>query len=113
MDAQDTILKMIGNWTVVLALPPLLGYVIFYSTRSPWWKTPIGISMLVQKVLLTLLVIVIVIGLYWPDMPGREVIRLVIFVACVVAFWWDFIQALRIQYQVRHPAKADPPATQD
>lgn len=105
---DDSVLKMFGNWVVWLALLPLIGFVVVYSTRSPWRSTWIGIALLLQKVLLTLLVIVILIGLFWPEMPGREIIRLVVFLACVVTFWLDFIQALVIQHRARHPKRDDP-----
>lgn len=69
--------------------------------RMPWWRTPEGRMILAKDVVLLLVLGLAVIGTFVPDMPGRNIVRLVVWSAVPVVFWWKTVLFYRRQAEGR------------
>lgn len=88
---------LLGNVFTVAGWLACLLFVVFYATRSSWRVHLVGRSLMYQSVALLLTLSVVIIGLWWPDMPGRVAIRLVCYGGLVFTTWRMFFTLLRYQ----------------
>lgn len=81
-----TDLLIIGSW---------LGALVFVAqyTRVNWRATPAGINVMAFMAVIAAVLTLAVIGLAWPDMPGRPTLRLLSWAAIFTVIWhriWTF-----------------------
>lgn len=95
---------------VVIALPAAVLYPIVYALNSRWWKTSIGVALLVKAtglaIMLAFTAALLVLG---PDYPGRTTIKNVGITLIAVGVWAAFLAMLR-EYHLR-PAQPKRRAT--
>lgn len=93
---HETTLLAIANYVILSSFVPLVVFIIIYSSR-PWRTSGIGIGYMVQKFSMAVLMLFILASVILPDFPGREWIRLVVYVAVVATFWFDVVQVTHVQ----------------
>lgn len=98
---SDLMSRVIGDTILVILLVPLVLFIFLYGTRSPWRLTPLGRSLMLQKLLLVLLVGFSLFSTIVHDYPGYVWIRILIYLAVAAALWTD-VYLLR-QVQKRYP----------
>jgi hypothetical protein len=77
-----------------------LGIFIFrYAFFSPFNKTPEGITVMLTKVAMFLILGFGALGLFYPDYIGRPWIRLVLYASLLLFFTVDLILLWRIQHK--------------
>lgn len=102
----------LGTRIVVLsAALPLTAFIYFYATEPHgprWWQrhysnlwrsTPIGTTLMYQKIAMLLLILLVAASMFLGDYPGREFIRAAVYVAIVSLFWRVLFTLRRIQKQ--------------
>ncbi len=80
-------------WSVVAGLT----FVIAYAMTQPWWKSPIGRHMMSFMAGFTLILILSMLGYFFPDMPGRTEVRLFTWALIPILFTWRTVILLRIK----------------
>lgn len=97
MTLTDTV-NNIANFVVLAYLIPLVAFIFLYATRSPWKVTELGQALMVQKLALTIIVVVLCFSYFLGvDYPGREYIRLFAFFAVFITLIIDVANLLRYQ----------------
>lgn len=90
-------LNIIANFIVLIGWLPALLFVVFYGMRSKWRATLAGRTLMYQSFGFWLVMTVVLIGIWFPDMPGRSLIRLLAYGFLVITMWRMFITLLRYQ----------------
>lgn len=100
LDHQGT--ELIGSLILLAGLPGLLIFVILYAWRSPW-RSNLGGRVIMQLAVTELAVLVLAGGqaIWGTEWPGRDWIRLFIYLAMFIAFW-------RLAYTVDKVQKMPP-----
>lgn len=88
-------------WLYLLVAIPYTAFVLLYATRSKWWVSPLGRSLLLSKSVIALLASNAVLGLALGNYPGRDVVRGVIVGSAIVAGWYQLSALIRIQQEER------------
>jgi hypothetical protein len=88
-----------GNVIVVSFLIPLLIFIVRYARYSPWHDTALGRNVLYQKSAISLVVLILLLGLFYPDFTLRSEIRFVAYAAVAYSFWFDVVTLIKIQRQ--------------
>jgi hypothetical protein len=92
------------NWAVWMYLAVAVPYTLFvvlYATRSRWWVSNIGRSLLLSKGVIALLSIHVVVSLAFPSYPGQEAVRLLVVGGAIVAGWWQLALLVKEQQRAR------------
>lgn len=71
---------------LAVAVPYSL-FVILYATRSPWYRTGIGRSLLLSKAVIAVLSVNAVLGLAFGPYPGQGVVRAFVVGGAIIAGW--------------------------
>lgn len=90
-------------WLYVLVAVPYTLFVVLYATRSPWYRTAIGRSLLLSKIVIATLSIHAVLSVIFGDYPLKEAVRMFVVGAAIVAGWSQLILLVIEQYRARHP----------
>lgn len=96
MNRADPI-NIIANIVVIAGWLPSLLYVVLYFLRSKWRATMVGRALMYQSVAFFLVMTVVLIGIWFPDMPGRATIRLVSYLIMVGTVWRMLVVLRRYQ----------------
>lgn len=108
-DQADAILYMIASAIAVSAIIPLSLFVYYYGSKpvpghkhrrrysSIWRLTDIGRTMMYQKVAWIVFLIFIAVQIYVPRYPGKEEIRMAIYICLVFLFWRMFYTLRKTQ----------------
>lgn len=75
----------------LLVLVPYTLFVVLYATRSPWYRSAMGRSLLLSKSVIAALAWNAVLALWLGDYTGRGVIRVFIVGGAIVAGWAQLI----------------------
>jgi hypothetical protein len=89
----------------LLVLIPYTAFVVLYATRSPWWETGMGRSLLLSKTVIAALSWNAVLALWLGEYPGRDIVRGLIVGAAIVAGWSQLYLLVREQHAARHLAR--------
>lgn len=87
----------LGNIIATSYLVPLVLFVFRYWTRSPWWKTDLGVALMAQKIAFIAIFLLLDLGYFFHDWPGRAAVRLVLFGVVLVSLWLDQVNLNRYQ----------------
>lgn len=98
----------LGNLLATSYLVPLLTFVIRYWRRSPWWKTDLGVALMVQKIAFILIFILADIGFFFHEWPGRAAARFVVYGFVAVSLWLDNVNLARYQRRYHHDRRVSP-----
>lgn len=80
---------------------PYTAFVVLYSTRSPWYATGLGRSLLLSKTVIAALAINAVLSLWLGEYPGKEIVRVFIVGGAIVAGWSQLILLIIEQHRAR------------
>jgi hypothetical protein len=101
---MTTTVQAIGNFFVLSAILPLGLFIYRYWRYSDWRRDILGVSLMTQKITMTLLMLFIIISLgveiFLGHWEGREWVRLLFFGIVIATFWNDYIQLIRIQREL-------------
>lgn len=76
-------------------------FILFYHQRYQWWRNSVGRHMMSFMAGLTAILDLSLIGQMWPEMPGRQEIRILVWVLIPFLFTWRLILLLTVkQYGV-------------
>lgn len=85
---------------LVLAIIPIVLFIVHYFLFSPWRATTEGKTMMGQKVaILSVLTLAFLARTFGRDYWGREALTLVVYGALVYFFWKTFLELRRVQKQ--------------
>lgn len=87
-------------WYLLVAVPYTL-FVVLYATRSPWYQTALGRSLLLSKTVIATLSIHAVLALWLGPYPGQFILRVFIVGAAIVAGWWQLTLLVLEQNKAR------------
>lgn len=90
-DSVDLIVRVLVLYDAV----PLLLFVLIYQFRVRWWRTSIGRLLMTFLGSLEAILLLTVLSLFWPDMPGRPYIRIGVWTLIGIVFTWFLIGFLR------------------
>lgn len=90
-------LNVVANVFAVLGFLPVMLFVLFYGVRSQWRATLVGRALMYQSAAFTLVLAVVMVGIWWPDMPGRALVRLICYGLLVITMWRMFFTLLHYQ----------------
>lgn len=85
-------------------------FVVLYSVKHRWWHNDFGRHLVALSTCLGLFLTYYGLLVFWPDLPGKDVIRLVLFVALIMVInqrLWVFGRYERARTRERK-AKATP-----
>lgn len=85
---------------LAVAVPYSL-FVILYATRSPWYRTGLGRSLLLSKMVIAVLALNAVLALAFGDYPGREAVRVFVVGGAIVAGWSQLVLLIKEQRRAR------------
>lgn len=91
---------------LAVAVPYTL-FVLLYASRSQWYATPLGRSLLLSKTVLALLSWNAVFSLAFGGYPGQGLVRVLIVGGAIIAGWSQLI--LLIAEQSKQPRADDLP----
>lgn len=92
MDMLDALL-----WAAMVSV---LVYVVQYTLSSPWWRDPVGRTVVAKDLVILMLLLLTCIGLIWPTWltPGEAtVLTAVILVGVSVTMVWRSVVWYRIK----------------
>lgn len=99
------VLHLPSGWTrplimtgVVWAVTAGHLFVIFYHIRHKWWRNSIGRHMMSFMGGLTAILDLSLIAQFWPGMPGREELRILVWMLIPFLFTWRLIILLRVKH---------------
>lgn len=84
-------------WLYLLVAIPYSLFVVLYSTRSPWYATAMGRSLLLSKTVIALLSIHVCLILAFGDYPGSAVVRALVVGGAILAGWTQLFLLIREQ----------------
>lgn len=77
-------------WANISLIAVALLVVVFaalYGARSRWWTNRIGKIYLAKSMVLSLVLVQIAVGVWWPgEYPGRQHVRFAIYTLCAVVY---------------------------
>jgi len=99
----DTAVGWIGFTILVSSIIPIGIFIYRYTMFSPWRLTVLGRSLLYQKIVLFLILLLSLIPVVFGYFSGLLELRLIVYAAVLFTFWNDLYQLLKIQRQYKHP----------
>lgn len=84
----------------IMALVPYTLFIIIYGVRSPWWKTPVGRSLMVSNVVIIMLLGHLLVVITSPY-PGRLFVWAALFVLWMGSGVFQLVMLLRLQRRNR------------
>jgi hypothetical protein len=105
------LIDLVVRAVVLSGALPLAAFIYFYSTEPHgprWWQrhystlwrsTPIGVTLMYQKIAMLTLILLVAASMFLGDYPGRDFIRVIVYVAVVSLFWRVLFTLRRIQKQ--------------
>lgn len=97
-------LLAVGNIIGLSSLVPLVLFAALYFFRSPWWKTDLGVALLMQKLGFIFVFGIIFVGLFAHDWEYRGALRIVLYAIVALSLWLDLGNLIR--YQRKYPVSA-------
>lgn len=103
------LIELATRVVVLSAAVPLIVFIYFYGTEphgKRWWQrhysnlwrsTPIGITLMYQKIAMLSLILLAAASMILGDYLGREFIRVIVYGAVVSLFWRVLFTLRRIQ----------------
>jgi hypothetical protein len=89
-------------WLLALTLCPWLAFVSLYAARSPWWRWPIGRSLMLSKIVIVAVLINGIVGRIWPSYHHlRSVVYVVLIGGSFLAGCYQLLNLRREQRQDR------------
>ena len=80
--------------TVFTYLVPLGIFIGLYA-RSPWTSTELGITLMMQKIIFVVIVMLLILSLWLGDYPARQWLWLAAFIIVDVLLWVDVVNLRR------------------
>ena len=97
---MNDILFWVGTGFVISMIPALTGFLIRYLTRSPWRSTMPGRAVAYLAASLDLALIVGLIYVLFPDLPGWLWVRAIVYGLIAATVWGLLVVLIKMQ---RHP----------
>lgn len=94
---SDRLLDQIVRAEIIVASVPGLLFVILYQIRVKWWRTAIGRMLMSFIGSLECILLLTVLSVFWPDMPGRPYLRVVVWAIIIASFTYMLVAFLRTQ----------------
>lgn len=83
-------------WSVVAGL----AFVVIYAVTQPWWKTPVGRHMMSFMAGMTMILMLSLVGYFFPDIGWRKELRIFTWTLIPFLFTWrTFILLFVKKYQ--------------
>lgn len=98
----DTFVSLTVATEVCIAAAAGLLFVIIYHLRWKWWKSYMGRHMMTFMAGLDAILLLAVVNMFWPGMPGRVPLRLFAWTVIAVLFTWRLIVLVEVR-------REDPP----
>ncbi|HKS46362.1 MAG TPA: hypothetical protein VJT49_14875 [Amycolatopsis sp.] len=95
-------IRLLYELLLVLALIPSFGFVVHYSIVYPWWRSEIGRHIVAFSSSIGALLLHSLIAFLFPTWPGRNWIRLALFIALIVVIWWRWVVFIRVRKEDRN-----------
>lgn len=95
-------------WLYLAVGIPYTLFVILYATRSPWYRTGMGRSLLLSKSVIAALVWNALLGMLFGEFPGRPALRVFIIGGAIVAGWTQLFLLLKEQRAARRCPRDHP-----
>lgn len=92
-------LGFLTDYIALSAILPLGLFVYYYGRYSPWRATNIGRIMMYKQISFIAVFVVIGLGLFFGDYPGRDILRFLVYTAVVIMFWVNFVTMRKVQVQ--------------
>jgi hypothetical protein len=105
MAGEDDVTPVI--WLYLLVLIPYGLFVLLYAFRSPWYRSWLGRSLLLSKLVIALLALNAVLVLAFEDYPGRDFVRAFVVGGAIVAGWSQLFLLIREQRAARRCNQGD------
>lgn len=96
--------------TVVLYLAvaaPYTLFVILYATRSPWYRSVLGRSLLLSKAVIAALAWNAVLAFAFGDYPGRDAVRVFVVGGALLAGWTQLWLLIHEQRAARRERRSN------
>lgn len=105
----DTAMSNVAEIFLFTAAALSLVFVVLYQLLARWERSPFGVHTMISHIILFLILTMGVgASVFGDNFPGRQVMRVVIFLACVVVLVHQIYLLLREQINSR---SAPPPTT--
>lgn len=88
-------------WLLFAAWLPYTLFVLLYTTRSPWYASALGRSLVLSKLVIAVLLSSSLLTQVFGDYPGRLAVRVFLFAGAITAGWYQLIVLVRLQRQAR------------
>lgn len=95
-------------WLYLSVAIPYSLFVILYATRSPWYKTGMGRSLLLSKTVIAVLSIHAVLSLLFPHYPGQDSVRGFVVGGAIIAGWSQLVLLFIEQERARRCPESTP-----
>ena len=73
-------------------------FVVVYHLRTRWWKSAIGRHMMSFMAGLTAIIALALISNFYPEMPGRALLRILCWTLIPALFGWRLVILLRVKH---------------
>jgi hypothetical protein len=98
-------LDSVGNAGYFAAVVGANLFVILYSTLAKFWKTASGWHIFSFMVVIALIMNHSVVGIYFPDYPGRDIVRAILYPCLAAVIFWRVVILIMVQFDKRHRAR--------
>lgn len=93
-----SVLNQIASAILFLSFIPLGIFIALYAAKSPWKSSALGVSYMVQKLdLFLILAVAAVTAVFGFDFAGREYARIILYTIILTTFWFDLYQLIQAQ----------------
>ena len=75
-------------------------FIVIYSLRAKWWRNPMGRNLVTMSASLGALFGYSALAFLWPGIPGRVVIRTLLFLSLTTAVIWRVVVFHRIGREI-------------
>ena len=72
-------------------------FILFYHLRYRWWNNSVGRHMMSFMAGLTAILDLSLIAQMWPDMPGRQELRILVWILIPFLFTWRLVLLLTVK----------------
>ncbi len=96
-------MRLAGNILVSLAGLGGVLFVVTYGLMAPWWRSWAGRSLMSLGFAIAAACSLVTISLWWPDIPWRPWLRIVLYGLAAAATWIAFATVVVSQIRRRRP----------
>lgn len=90
-------MNTVANILVLVGLPAAIAFPIVYAARSPWRALRVGRSMMYLAVSLGALMCLNAGSIWFPDYPGRGIVRVIVYSALALSMWGQLRTLVKVQ----------------